>query len=112
ARVSAGSCPLADLHGRVGGWRARFDGRLRVCTVDRASGRRVVFGAAGAPEASVADAVQASCAIPGVFKPVRIDAREYVDGVAWSVTNLDAAPVSRDTRVLCLAPTGALGLRA
>jgi NTE family protein len=71
----------------------------------------VVFGAPGAPKASVADAVQASCAIPAVFKPVRIDGREYVDGGAWSVTNLDAAPVSRGTRVLCLEPTGALGLR-
>jgi NTE family protein len=111
-RVPTGRHPLTDLHRRVGDWRARFDGRLRVCTVDRANGRRVVFGAPGAPKASVADAVQASCAIPGVFKPVRIDGREYVDGGAWSVTNLDAAPVSRGTRVLCLEPTGALGLRA
>jgi len=111
-RVPAGRYALTDLRRRVGDWRARFDGRLRVCTVDRSNGRRVVFGAPGAPKASVADAVQASCAIPGVFKPVRIGGREYVDGGAWSVTNLDAAPVSRGTRVLCLEPTGALGLRA
>ena len=111
ARVPSGRYPLTDLHHRVGGWRARFDGRLRVCTVDRSNGKRVVFGAPGAPKASVAEAVQASCAIPAVFKPVRIDGREYVDGGAWSITNLDAAPVSRGTRVLCLEPTGALGLR-
>jgi NTE family protein len=110
-RVPTGRFTLTDLHKRVGDWRARFDGRLRVCTVDRSNGRRVVFGAPGAPKASVADAVEASCAIPGVFQPVRIDGREYVDGGAWSVTNLDAAPVSRGTRVLCLEPTGALGLR-
>jgi NTE family protein len=111
ARVPAGRYALTDLHRRVGGWGARFDGRLRVCTVDRSNGRRVVFGAPGAPKASVADAVQASCAIPAVFKPVQIGGREYVDGGAWSVTNLDAAPVSRGTRVLCLEPTGALGLQ-
>jgi NTE family protein len=111
-RVPAGRQSLTALHGRVAGWRARFDGRLRVCTVDRSNGRRVVFGSPGAPKASVADAVQASCAIPGVFEPVRIDGREFVDGGTWSVTNLDAAPVSRGTRVLCLEPTGALGLRA
>jgi NTE family protein len=110
-RVPPGRLALTDLHQRVAGWRARFDGRLRVCTVDRGSGRRVVFGAPGAPKASVADAVQASCAIPAVFRPVRIGGREYVDGGAWSVTNLDVAPVSRGTRVLCLEPTGALGLR-
>jgi NTE family protein len=86
----------------VARWGTRFDGRLRVCTVDRRSGRRVVFGAPGAPPADVADAVLASCAIPWVFAPVEIGGREYVDGGVWSVTNLDAAPAGRDTQVLCL----------
>jgi NTE family protein len=88
---------------------ARFDGRLRVCTVDRATGKRVVFGAPGAPAASVRDAVLASCAIPWVFAPVEIGGREYVDGGVWSPTNLDAAPAGRGTEVLCLVPTAALG---
>ncbi|HKN95110.1 MAG TPA: patatin-like phospholipase family protein [Thermoleophilaceae bacterium] len=83
------------------------DGRLRVSAVDVKSGRRVMFGAPGAPEASVGQAVEASCAIPGVFEPVRIGGREYVDGGAWSPTNLDAAPVTNGSRVLCLNPTGA-----
>ncbi|HWT91996.1 MAG TPA: hypothetical protein VN238_03300, partial [Solirubrobacteraceae bacterium] len=30
--------------------------------------------------------------------------REYVDGGAWSFSNLDAAPAGRDTEVLCLNP--------
>jgi NTE family protein len=101
--------PLHQLHQRVARWSARFDGRLRVCTVDRRSGRRVVFGAPGAPGASVADAVTASCAIPWVFAPVVIGEREYVDGGAWSVTNLDAALVGQGTQVLCLDPTAGLG---
>jgi NTE family protein len=88
---------------------ARFDGRLRICTVDRATGRRVVFGAPGAPRATVRDAVLASCAIPWVFAPVEIGGREYVDGGVWSPTNLDAAPARRGTEVLCLVPTAALG---
>jgi NTE family protein len=87
---------------------ARFDGRLRVCAVDRASGRRVVFGAPGAPAAGVGEAVAASCAIPGVFHPVLIGGRAYVDGGVWSPTNLDAATVGRETEVLCLNPTGSL----
>ena len=109
-RVPAGRYALTDLHRRVADWRARFDGRLRVCT--RRPFQRQARGlrrARGARRPAVADAVQASCAIPAVFEPVRIDGREYVDGGAWSVTNLDAAPVSRGTRVLCLEPTGALG---
>jgi NTE family protein len=82
-----------------------FDGRLRVTAVELATGRRVVFGAPGAPAASVADAVLASCAVPWVFKPVTIGGRSYVDGGAWSPANLDVAPVGRGTRVLCLNPT-------
>jgi NTE family protein len=88
---------------RLGG---SFDGRLRVAAVDLRAGRRVVFGAPGAPQARVAEAVLASCAVPWVFRPVTIRGREYVDGGAWSAANLDAAPVSKGTRVLCLNPTG------
>jgi NTE family protein len=90
----------------------RFDGRLRIAAVDLASGRRVVFGAPGAPSASVADAVLASCAVPWMFRPVTIGGREYVDGGAWSAANLDAAPVRRGTEVLCLNPTASPRLAA
>jgi NTE family protein len=92
----------------IEGTGARFDGRLRIAAVDRRSGRRVVFGAPGAPRASVGQAVLASCSIPGVFAPVRIDGHEYVDGGVWSPTNLDATPVGRGTQVLCLNPTASL----
>jgi len=102
ARMPSEHRSLGDLRARVERWGARFDGRLRVCAVDRRSGRRVVFGAPGAPGAEVADAVVASCSIPWVFEPVSIGGREYVDGGVWSVTNLDAAPAGRDTQVLCL----------
>jgi NTE family protein len=88
---------------------ARFDGRLRVAAVARSSGRRVLFGAPGAPDASVRDAVLASCAVPWLFAPVEIGGREYVDGGVWSLTNLDAAPGGRGAHVLCLAPTAAGG---
>jgi NTE family protein len=84
---------------------ATFDGRLRVTTVELRSGRRVVFGAPGAPSAGVTDAVLASCAVPWVFQPVEIGGREYVDGGFWSAANLDAAPVESGDEVLCLVPT-------
>jgi NTE family protein len=87
---------------------ARFDGRLRVAAVNRASGRRVMFGSPGAPRAPVAAAVEASCSVPWLFAPVRIDGHEYVDGGVWSATNLDAAPAGRDTYVLCLNPTASI----
>ena len=88
---------------------ARFDGRLRISAVDRANGRRVMFGAPGAPPAEVSQAVLASCAVPWVFAPVRIGGREYVDGGVWSPTNLDAAPAGRGSSILCLVPTALEG---
>ena len=72
-----------------------------------------MFGAPGAPPASVKEAVVASCAVPWLFAPVTIGGREYVDGGVWSPTNLDAAPGGRGAHVLCLAPTATAGpLRA
>lgn len=112
ARVEAPEATLDDLGARISGHGLRWDGRLRVVCVDRARGRRVVFGAPGAPEATVAEAVQASCSIPWVYRPVSIGADEYVDGAVWSPTNMDVAPSGRETHLLCLAPmAGSLGMR-
>ncbi|MGH2942927.1 MAG: patatin-like phospholipase family protein, partial [Solirubrobacteraceae bacterium] len=74
------------------------------------NGRRVVFGAPGAPEATVAEAVQASCSVPWIFAPVEIGGREYVDGGVWSNTNLDIAPAGRATQILCLNPIMSLDI--
>jgi NTE family protein len=112
ARAPSEGRSLGRLRREVERWGARFDGRLRVCTVDRVSGRRVVFGAPGAPPAAVAEAVEASCAVPWIFRAVTIGEREYVDGGAWSLTNLDVAPAGRETQVLCLTVTGAAGATA
>jgi NTE family protein len=99
---------LATLRTHVQAGGARFDGRLRVTAVERSSGRRVVFGSPRAPRASVAEAVEASCAVPWLFTAVQIGGRAYVDGGVWSPTNLDAAPAWRSTHVLCLNPTASL----
>ncbi|MGH2899566.1 MAG: patatin-like phospholipase family protein, partial [Solirubrobacteraceae bacterium] len=95
---------LTEIRDRVDKAGSRFDGRLRVVAVDRGNGHRVVFGAPGAPEASVAEAVQASCSVPWIFAPVTIGGREYVDGGVWSNTNLDIAPAGQATQILCLNP--------
>jgi NTE family protein len=112
ARAPSRGLSLSDLHRRIAALDIRFDGRLRVVCVERSRGTRVVFGTPGAPQASIADAVTASCAIPWVFEPVQIGGRSYVDGGVWSLTNLDAAPIARGTRLLCLNPTASLPGRA
>ena len=74
------------LDEHIGG---RWPGGLRICAVRRSDGARVVFGRDGAPSARLAEAVLASCAIPGYFRPVDIGRTEYVDGGVHSATNAD-----------------------
>lgn len=68
------------------GWPAE---PLWVVAVRLSTGVRVVFGRDDGAVAGVADAVAASCAIPGFFEPVVIDGERYVDGGAHSPTNAD-----------------------
>lgn len=108
ARVPVGRRSLADLGREVDRWGADWDGRLSISALELDSGRRTMFGEEGAPEASVSTAVEASCAIPGVFRPIVVEGRRYVDGGVWSPTNMDRARVERGTRVLCLNPLASL----
>ncbi len=109
ARVPPGRRSLGVLRQMIDDAGLSWDGRLRITAVDLASGRRAVFGAPGFDDVPVGAAVEASCAIPGVFRPVVLGGRSYVDGGVWSPTNMDAADVRRGERVLCLNPTGSLG---
>ena len=68
------------------------------------TGRRVVFGRVDAPPAHLSEAVAASCAVPGIYRPVRIGERTYVDGGAWSPSNLDCVAREELDLVLCLNP--------
>ena len=84
------------------GWVAR--GGVSVVALDYDTGARVAFGRPGAPLATLADAVLASCAIPGWYHPVRIGDHRYVDGGTWSSTNLDLLVDSGLDEVFVLAP--------
>jgi len=84
------------------GWVAR-DG-VTVVALDYDTGERVPFGRPGAPEAALPDAVMASCAIPGWYQPVRIGDHRFIDGGAWSSTNLDLLEGDGLDEVFVLAP--------
>jgi NTE family protein len=71
---------------------------------DYESGRRTPFGRVGSPRAEISDAVAASCAIPGFFRPVKIGRRRYVDGGVCSVSNLDLVAGRGLDLVICLNP--------
>jgi NTE family protein len=81
---------------------------LWIVATDCRSGHRVVFGRDDAPPADLSEAVAASCAVPGVYRPVRIDGRLYVDGGAWSPSNLDCVARAELDLVVCLNPLSTL----
>ncbi|HVL80365.1 MAG TPA: patatin-like phospholipase family protein [Actinomycetota bacterium] len=83
---------------------------LWVVTVDYRTGRRVVFGRPPAPETDLWRAVEASCAIPGFYEPVRIGGRPYIDGGAWSASNLDLLSEEGLDLVVCLNPMSTLNI--
>jgi NTE family protein len=75
-----------------------------IVSMDYDSGRRIAFGRAGAPPASLADAVMSSCAIPGWYAPVEIGGRRYIDGGTLSPTSIDLLADRGLDEVIVLAP--------
>jgi NTE family protein len=100
--------PLKDVVRRAvdRGWGPHPN--LWILACDYRSGRRVVFGRKDAPPAELSDAVAASCAIPGFYRPVTIAGRQYVDGGIYSTSNLDVLRDARLDLVICLNPTSSL----
>lgn len=58
----------------------RLRRRLILVATDLDSGEAIPFGAEGWDHVPISQAVQASAALPGLFPPVEIDGRTYVDG--------------------------------
>ncbi len=84
--------------------------KVWVVATDFETGRRTVFGAKGAPQAPLSEAVMASCAIPAWYRPMTIGERRYVDGGACSATSADLlAPLELD-EVFIFAPMASFEL--
>ncbi len=81
------------------------DRPLWIVTADVDRGRRRVLTRADS-DAPLHRSVQASCAIPGLYPPVRLGKRRLVDGGVASVTNLDLAAQWHSPLVIALAPMG------
>lgn len=77
---------------------------VRAVAMDYSTGRRVSFGEPDAPPAGLAEAVMASCALPGWYPPVVIGGERYVDGGAASATNIDLTTGHDLQEVFALAP--------
>jgi len=65
---------------------------------------RVVFGYNQNNNLSISQAVQASTALPGFFRPARIQGVDYVDGGVRKTANLDVAVESGADLIICYNP--------
>ena len=89
---------------RLVSW-SEWPAALKITAVDVADGSPMVFDASsGVP---LATAAAASCAVPGVFPPVAIDSRRYMDGGVRSASNADLA--AGHDLVVIVAPNRADG---
>jgi NTE family protein len=83
----------------VHNWPAR---RIQLVAVDAETGEPRIFDRHSG--VGLVTAVAASCAVPGIWPPVSVDGRRYVDGGVRSSDNADLA--TGFARVVVLAPMG------
>ena len=72
--------------------------------VDLDSGEAVAFGEPGKDDVPVSRAVEASAALPGFYRPVRIRGRDYVDGGVKKTAHINLAIQAGADLVICINP--------
>lgn len=77
---------------------------LYISAVNLDSAERVIFGHNEDTSVTVSQAVQASTALPGLFKPARIKGVDYVDGSVRRTANIDVAIEHGADLVICYNP--------
>ena len=78
--------------------------RLYVVATDLDSGRAVPFGAHGHDDTPISQAVAASAALPGLYPPVRIGGRDYVDGALKKTLHGSVALKAGAKLLICVNP--------
>ena len=89
--------------GRANDFRA-LAAKLRIVAVALDSSQVVAFGEPGTGHVPIARAVRASMALPGLFCPVEIDGRHYIDGVARRTMHASVALREGARLLFCVNP--------
>jgi NTE family protein len=103
--LAAKTVPEADRRAVIAGRLPSYDWPawpLKITAVDCESGELAIFDADSG--VSLVDAVTASCAVPGVWPPVTIGGRRYMDGGSRSMDNADLAAGAK--RIMVVSPLG------
>lgn len=94
---------IFSIKGRTDDFR-RLDRKLTVVTTDLESGESMRFGYLGWPHVPISVAVQASTALPGLYPPVEINGRFYVDGILLKTMHASVALEAGADLVFCINP--------
>ncbi|MEO8504545.1 MAG: patatin-like phospholipase family protein [Acidobacteriota bacterium] len=94
---------IYSIKGRSDDFR-KLSRSLIVVAADLESGREVLFGEPGFDDVPISRAVQASSALPGLYPPVEIAGRYYVDGVLLKTLHASVALEKGADLVLCINP--------
>ena len=94
---------LFSRPGRTNDFR-RLKTRLTLVATDLDTGEAAPFGRRGFSHVPISKAVQASSALPGLFPPVEIDGRHYVDGALKKTLHASVALEEGMDLMLCLNP--------
>ena len=94
---------LFDRPGRTNDFR-QLRNELYVVASDLDSGESVRFGSVGANQTPISLAVQASTALPGLYPPVEIAGRHFVDGVLHKTVHASVAFDRGAELVICINP--------
>lgn len=78
--------------------------QLVVVASDLDSGKAVRFGQPGFDHIPISHAVQASAALPGLYTPVEIEGRSYVDGVLHKTLHASVALDAGADLLFCINP--------
>jgi predicted acylesterase/phospholipase RssA len=77
---------------------------LYIVAMNLDTAERVVFGHDEDTSVTISEAVQASTALPGFYKPARIKGVDYVDGGVRRTANLDVAIEHGADLIICYNP--------
>jgi predicted acylesterase/phospholipase RssA len=77
---------------------------LRIVAVDLDRGETVVFGDKSHRSVTISQAVQASTALPGLYRPVHLKGRDYVDGGVTKTAHINLAIRQGADLVICINP--------
>ena len=94
---------LFSREGRTNDFR-KLKTKLTLVATDLDSGEAAPFGRPGWDHVPISQAVQASSALPGLFPPVKIDEKYYVDGALKKTMHASVALDDGVDLLICLNP--------